>query len=614
MSVYYLKYLKYKNKYLELKNMYGGSFENNIKNIGIVIIKGTESGSHTIEISKDLKEFIYDKLEKFIKSNHDIQLAVDDLYNYFDSCFKKILAKNKDGIELIYENSKGLNTKETVIDETGKEIPLNLWMAINGSKFELAGRGKIWIVIDKYFIQFMFFTITGVMRFTIFPDPKKINFNYEYQIDNSDRPPEVPSDADIYIRFEEIDFTSLRKKTIKQIVTEELYMDYESMKKIAEFMYKYQKRKNTRFITILGKASFWVESTCAKCELKNDTVKKISHVKCPITKITRHIYYEPENKSAAQMAYLYTKELLSNLLFRECNLGIIICGYGGVIASECGITRTVYELAKYYEKPVISITCNAGLFDKNAHSDVIGYYGMHWGEDTKALSSYVDGAIMIAPFGAWSQLELFYLLNKEKPTAIFLPKDYISYIINQIKHSDKINPLQFHQSNKTPLNDIFYQKIYNDTSGLTPIETIADKLISELGLGKADKFGLEIIFSALAYNSESSTIECIMEMKEKCKKINPEPLTLWYPHYNKDINGIPVYIDYGLASKYLLEQITPELIQNKLEQFEEFISPKLKSDSKYTLNLNRQWETPFNPLTGSYNTFSYERELLSDEF
>ena len=111
-----------------------------------------------------------------------------------------------------------------------------------------------------------------------------------------------------------------------------------------------------------------------------------------------------KNNSAAQNAYKYTQELFSNLLFRNCNLGFISGGYSGFNATQFGITRSGYEMAKKYEKPVVTIMCNAGRFDKNENSDAIGFYGMHWSDDTRALSSFSDAAIMIAPFGAWSQI------------------------------------------------------------------------------------------------------------------------------------------------------------------------------------------------------------------
>lgn len=128
-------------------------------------------------------------------------------------------------------------------------------------------------------------------------------------------------------------------------------------------------------------------------------------------------------------AYNFTKEIISGLLFRNCNLGIISGGYSGILASECGITRTGYEIAKHYEKPVVTIMCSAGRFDRNRNSDAIGFYGIHWGDDTKALSSFADGAVMIAPFGAWSQVELFFLSYKKKPCAIYLDQLYIAKII-----------------------------------------------------------------------------------------------------------------------------------------------------------------------------------------
>lgn len=182
------------------------------------------------------------------------------------------------------------------------------------------------------------------------------------------------------------------------------------MKEVVEYMYKYHDKKQTNFVALLGKARFWANDMCKVCKRDNPTemTQSNSITSCKYKGYTEHVFYEPVDKTATMNAYNFTKEIISGLLFRNYNLGIISGGYSGILASECGITRTGYEIAKHYEKPVVTIMCSAGRFDRNRHSDAIGYYGMHWGDDTKALSSFADGAVMIAPFGAWSQVELFF--------------------------------------------------------------------------------------------------------------------------------------------------------------------------------------------------------------
>ncbi len=113
-----------------------------------------------------------------------------------------------------------------------------------------------------------------------------------------------------------------------------------------------------------------------------------------------------------------TKKLISNLLFLMPKTGFITGGYKGFKSKMYGITRSGYEIAKEYEKPILTIMCKEGLDDYHLFADATYVFGEHWGEDTVALSSLTDGAIFVAPVGGWSFLEMMNILYHDKPVAI----------------------------------------------------------------------------------------------------------------------------------------------------------------------------------------------------
>jgi hypothetical protein len=90
---------------------------------------------------------------------------------------------------------------------------------------------------------------------------------------------------------------------------------------------------------------------------------------------------------------------MSNLLFASPAYGFISGGYKGFKDNAYGITRSGYEIAKKYNRPILTIMCKEGMHDAHEYSDATLIYGEHWGEDTIALSQLTDGAIIIAPFG-----------------------------------------------------------------------------------------------------------------------------------------------------------------------------------------------------------------------
>ena len=111
--------------------------------------------------------------------------------------------------------------------------------------------------------------------------------------------------------------------------------------------------------------------------------------------------------------------IMANLLFVSPAYAFISGGYKGFKENAYGITRSGYEIAKKYNRPILTIMCKEGMHDAHEYSDATLIYGEHWGEDTIALSQFTDGAIIIAPFGGWTYVECLALLQQKKIVGIY---------------------------------------------------------------------------------------------------------------------------------------------------------------------------------------------------
>jgi len=137
-----------------------------------------------------------------------------------------------------------------------------------------------------------------------------------------------------------------------------------------------------RYISILGKARFW-------------------------------------QSAVQQRTAIITDYIMANLLFVCPSYAFISGGYKGYKSKQFGVTRSGYEIAKKYNRPVLTIMCKEGIEDSHQFSDAELIYGEHWGEDSIALSQLTDGAIIIAPFGGWTYIECLTLLNNKKIVGIY---------------------------------------------------------------------------------------------------------------------------------------------------------------------------------------------------
>ena len=114
-----------------------------------------------------------------------------------------------------------------------------------------------------------------------------------------------------------------------------------------------------------------------------------------------------------------TDYVMANLIFASPSYAFISGGYKGFKSKAYGITRSGYEIAKKYNRPILTIMCKEGEVDAHQFSDAKLIYGEHWGEDTIALSQLTDGAIIIAPFGGWTYVECLALLANKKIVGIY---------------------------------------------------------------------------------------------------------------------------------------------------------------------------------------------------
>ena len=180
---YYQKYLKYKNKYINLKNMAGRGIED-IENKGVKLINGSDHTFST-ELPK-IEEYIKEKIQQeFIDTYEGTKPSLDDLYKFIDRGIKFLLFKytdkdDTDKLKTIYNltdadiiklkngklNTYGLSDSDvnfiynnkTGLSGVWQKLE-GLWFFINGftndNVFEKLCDGKTWLVIDKYFAQFM---------------------------------------------------------------------------------------------------------------------------------------------------------------------------------------------------------------------------------------------------------------------------------------------------------------------------------------------------------------------------------------------------------------------------------------------------------------------------
>ena len=173
------------------------------------------------------------------------------------------------------------------------------------------------------------------------------------------------------------------------------------------------------------------------------------------------------NKDIIKRTALLTDYVMSNLLFTSPAYGFISGGYKGFKDSAYGITRSGYEIAKKYNRPILTIMCKEGMHDSHEYSDATLIYGEHWGEDTIALSQLTDGAIIIAPFGGWTYVECLALLEQKKIVGIY------NDLFNILNYEKKMNSAELKEKAEKS-----YAEILNDEEKAKLVD-IYDSVINE---------------------------------------------------------------------------------------------------------------------------------------
>lgn len=604
------KYIKYKAKYLDLK--FGGTKEvcdNDLKpNIPVILINGSSTDDYTI--NTDCDGYIIKKIKEIIITFiADYEHKGIKLYDYYgkkkDEYIEDIVFKILNIFKKLQGYEQGKPLKPMFYNQNSGIS--DIWVEGQCGELEKMGMGYIWVTVDKYCLQILFFTTTGFTNFVIYADPNKINYNFieedrkNKKLEKKVISPELPSDANILFKYSDLRLinTEYIENYIK-LIKEEPYKNKEQVNNLVKYMYSYYISKKTNFLAILGKVRFSVNETCSRekfIDIKSVTAASLQK------SVFKHLLKESKKadiSTAAIDSYNRTNEIFSNLLFRNCNLGFITGGFSGNYANVCGVTRTGYEIAKKYEKPIISIMCNAGRFDKNKFTDVDVFFGMHWGDDTPALSSFTDGAIMIAPFGAWSNIELFYMSYKKKPCVIYFENEYVKFLNEFMNKSENIG---YFTDTKLSIYEIF---IKNEKS-------ISNLFLTEFNLKESDNFGIGTILKNLKIIKKDDELQLIDELAEKYSRENnlENLLTIWFPHYIIDEadkipnNGIMVFTDENNLTKYILNKLSPEYIEKKIKLLEEYMrnTPELIefiNKPVYEVSLDRNLENPFDVATGMY--------------
>jgi hypothetical protein len=240
-----------------------------------------------------------------------------------------------------------------------------------------------------------------------------------------------------------------------------------------------------------------------------------------------------------------TDYIMANLLFASPSYAFISGGYKGFKDKKYGVTRSGYEIAKRYNRPILTIMCKEGQFDAHLYSDATLIYGEHWGEDSIALSQLTDGAIIIAPFGGWTYIECLTLLANEKIVGIYNNFfNILNYNPNiQNTNNENSNFFKFtltEQKNIINYNINYYlillyllsTKTVSEDNKLTAVDIKYENLIECLTLGiKILSYLKTLLVDA------KNTYKNIISIEEKLQKLNEQLQKETNEHNKKTITN-----------------------------------------------------------------------------
>jgi len=268
-----------------------------------------------------------------------------------------------------------------------------------------------------------------------------------------------------------------------------------------------------------------------------------------------------------------TDFIMSNLLFSNPCYAFISGGYRGFNEHRYGVTRSGYEIAKKYNRPILTIMCAEGLYDSHKYSDSILIYGEHWGEDSIALSQLTDGAIIISPFGGWTYIECLTLLANKRIVVIYNNLfNILNYDINDDKTAEHFNFFKF--TNTEQENIINYYLNYY----LIILFLIKD--IDDQSFNNCLRFGIQILSYLKNILSELSTeyftiIEQHVELQKRIQKIRNKQIN----RYRNELKRLFYIKQDNIESIKTNEkfQILFQLISN-FNKLKELIDLKIKAN------------------------------------
>ncbi len=103
---------------------------------------------------------------------------------------------------------------------------------------------------------------------------------------------------------------------------------------------------------------------------------------------------------------------------RNNNIAVMTGGYKGEFDNKYGATRAGHDVAVSMKLPSLVVMPKAGEKDSHVNVDEKDIVGDMWGDDTKALISSIDAAVVIKPYGLWTEIEIANLQKQKKPFCV----------------------------------------------------------------------------------------------------------------------------------------------------------------------------------------------------
>lgn len=342
----------------------------------------------------DLKDLYYEIttiISENIRNNSNTKKIIKFLETLSNP--KKDIFNDIANIVITYDESNKINFQSKIRNNKDLFTIYELWTKEDSRKF---------ITIDPTIIQIMIFDDEDTTNDIVYSlkliirEQGKLTIRYTTQL--------FPLNSKIDNTFNDL---SNFNKFNKSLGNDYIVKNYDNQ--LLHFLKMYIKFYN------FYKKCYLIEEICD--EHKKSKHKKLIDYQLKYISIlgkARFAYDDIKKRTALVSDYV-----MSNLIFTSPTYAFISGGYKGFKSDRYGITRSGYEIAKKYNRPILTIMCKEGKHDSHEYSDAELIYGEHWGEDSIALSQLTDGAIIIAPFGGWTYIECLTLLANKKIVGIY---------------------------------------------------------------------------------------------------------------------------------------------------------------------------------------------------